>query len=454
MRTIVLIRTVKAAPLVVGVAIGLLALAGMLGLLGGRPGPGVNRVVTLAAGAFVTVAYLLRRGYVRSNLLEKASLVFFSYLFVELILSALYFTYVLEPPVSTWAFENAGNTLQFDPVRGCGLTGVPSRTARVTRGTVEYVGTFKGNNRGFADRDDFHPGRDGARERRYAVLGDSFSAAQHIARNWPDAVEDLARDRDLPVRLLNFSVDGGGLANWWSILTRFVETDRYEIDGVIFAVYPGDLERRFSICDDRDAKHHMFGRISSWDPAAYPTTREAARPHLKPVGHIVSTATFERVLAGSWAPPRPPLERTRIRFYFAWKLWTALAGEREGAAPREAFVEFDRGRHRLIADMKRSITAMGVPAIVIHVPSRVELLSGTSDRRRLAEARAFSELLGARFIDGRRAFAENTGDEIRAMWLPYDGHWGQGGSDRFAGFMTDVLATTLSRPRPERALAQ
>ena len=40
---------------------------------------------------------------------------------------------------------------------------------------------------------------------------------------WPDAVEDRFRTMKQPVQLLNFAIDGGGLANWWSTLIRLVK---------------------------------------------------------------------------------------------------------------------------------------------------------------------------------------------------------------------------------------
>jgi hypothetical protein len=48
------------------------------------------------------------------------------------------------------------------------------------------------------------------------------------------------------------------------------------------------------------------------------------------------------------------------------------------------------------------------------------------------------------------AFNGRTASQIRASWLPYDGHWGQGGSDRFAKFMMEIL-TQWHAGREQRA---
>jgi hypothetical protein len=72
--------------------------------------------------------------------------------------------------------------------------------------------------------------------RRVAVFGDSFSAGQQSAVNWPDRAEDITRDTGTRVQFLNFSMDGAGLANWWSVLTKLVDRDNYDLDAVVFAV--------------------------------------------------------------------------------------------------------------------------------------------------------------------------------------------------------------------------
>jgi hypothetical protein len=296
---------------------------------------------------------------------------------------------------------------------------------------------LKGNNEGFPDQNNFYPKRDSQIAKRFAVFGDSFSAAQYIEKNWPDFIEKITHDRNTPIQLLNFSVDGGGLANWWSILTKIVESEHYEIDGVIFAVFSGDLYRTFSISDHQGQTRPMFGRLPSWNPASYPTTLEAARIYLQPLdGNIISTEKFNRLLKGDWTSPSVK----NIRFYFAWKIRNIVDNISHHKLSLQKFTEFDKEQKKLIEDIKRSITAINVPALVVHIPKRPELLENMVDKNPLAESRSFADLLGAKYIDGKLAFANNSHDEIKAMWLPYDGHWGQKGSDRFAEFMADILS--------------
>jgi hypothetical protein len=245
------------------------------------------------------------------------------------------------------------------------------------------------------------------------------------------------------LQLLNFSTDGGGLANWWNVMTRLIEPEEYEIDGVIFAVIPGDLWRKFSVADHQNQTQPMFARTASWDPESFPSTLEEARPHLRPMtssGFIVSSDEFDQALELNWSPRK----KKPIRPYFAWKLWQALRyggkSTSRSALPSEIYSTFEPGQQWMINDIARVLGTMDVPTMVIHIPSREELLEGDRAGEPPWDVTRFAEMLNATFVDGRLAFAKYDGDDIRAMWLPYDAHWDQPGSDRFAEYMVDVFS--------------
>ncbi|MFP6603064.1 MAG: hypothetical protein VB862_11095, partial [Pirellulaceae bacterium] len=192
-----------------------------------------------------------RRPITRKKKILFASItLLLGYSSAELVLTSLYLQGTLLPiPKSTVVLEQAeqGASRRYDPVRGCLLAQHPSRVAIVaSNGLIETVGIVKGNNRGFPDRDDFQLKRKKTETRRYAVLGDSFTSGQFLKRNWPDKAEDLASDEEISLELYNFSVLGGGLDNWRSVLLEHVEAEEYELDGVIFAVCCDDLHRGFT----------------------------------------------------------------------------------------------------------------------------------------------------------------------------------------------------------------
>ena len=230
-----------------------------------------------------------------------------AYVAAESVLTYCYVQGILEPQL-IWVVEQVESEqhMRAEESRGYWLSSKPARMACITTdGTIESQGRLRGNNYGFPDRDDFQPDRTISDQRRFAVFGDSFSAAPFLAVNWPDRVEDRCAEQNVPVQLLNFSVFGGGLANWWSVLTRFVEPENYELDAVIFAVFVDDLHRAFYVCDDtfhqRSAEvvpKLACGFSESFDPETFHDIDVKFMRHTR----ILPTATFDEALRGQWRP--------------------------------------------------------------------------------------------------------------------------------------------------------
>lgn len=341
-------------------------------------------------------------------------------------------------PVSIWVLEetDSGSTIQFDPIIGKRLSKTPTRLACIaTNGVVETIGRVLGNNHGFPDRDDLTPRKTDFNTRRFIVFGDSFTAAQYLQINWPDRCEDLAASAGRSVELPNLSVDGGGLVNWWRTLREFVRDD-YQLDGVIFAIYGNDLQRPFAIWDDQVVRlapdgTRMIAVGTVWREP-FPRALEEARPFFfgMPRGQVHPTETFDRMLKGE---ARPRDGRTGL--YFAQHVWrkTPSIQDLEGYVVRTA----RPGRKFISREIRDYLEARRLPALVVAVPT-IECLLGGPDRN--DDSRAFAQSIGAQFVDGARAFEGLTEADIRASWLPYDSHWGQPGSDRFAKFISEVLS--------------
>lgn len=377
------------------------------------------------------------------NLLLAATAVLVSYGLAELVATTLYLRGILEP-ASIWIHERtdpAGN-LRYDPVRGSYLSPTPARFASIaSNGVVESTGLYRGNNRGFPDRDDFAARRSTPRSRRLAVLGDSYTSGQFLQRNWPDRAEELARREQGSLELLNFSLDGGGLGNWARVLGGFVQPRGYQLDGAIFAIWGEDLKRRFGWWDDAprtpggEPEPVLFGRPQAWGLDAIPASRALALagPHEESARRLaVTPALLEQALGGSW---RPPFQRSFERPF----LWMRARGVLDRVLDPEDFSTrrgmFHAGQKWLIREIQRVLAELELPVLVVRVPNRVEHRSWEG------EAEAFAEILGATFVDGGEAFAGLGAAEFEECWLPYDRHFSQVGSDRFARFVYDVLKT-------------
>ncbi len=155
----------------------------------------------------------------------------FVYLAAEAVLSFLWMRGTLDP-ISTWIYEDNGTgwSYRFNPVLGFAISQVPARMASTaTDGTIESVGTIRGNNLGFPDADDFTPERDDSGRLRLAVFGDSFTARQYAPTNWPVEAEQA----DVELDLMNLAIDGGGMTNWSSVMTRLLVAENYDLDGVV-----------------------------------------------------------------------------------------------------------------------------------------------------------------------------------------------------------------------------
>ncbi|SVB79236.1 uncharacterized protein METZ01_LOCUS232090, partial [marine metagenome] len=374
------------------------------------------------------------------------------YLIIETTATFLYVYEYIQKNHYYYVMESSDDPIVFDPVIGYRLPHTPFRVARKTLGILEYVGLYRGNNLGFPDRDDFTAVKSTPDVKRFVIFGDSFTAGQFFKKNWPDTVEDSTRE-NVPVQLLNFSVDGGGIANWWSALVQIIDKDNYEIDGIIFAVAGGefdhrwnDLRRNFFMIDHRNTDVHLFGAVDSWEPKLWPKTIDEARPYLHAYqgSQFISTEAFDRFVEGNYEP----LEVRLIRPYFALKIWEQLNSilnpEKQQELPiTPVSVEepdlIEPGTMPLIEDIKEYIDSHNLPSLVVHIPSRMTLLGPPPDYTIPASVAHFANLLNADLVNGAVVFQQLDATELKDRYFPYDGHWNQQGSDEFAEYFGEYL---------------
>lgn len=408
------------------------------------PGIGVYQGVLIVSGV-VTASLGM---FIGRRFLYPVFSVMTSYFIFESTVSFLYVYDYIEPPRSYWVFEYSDNSIQFDPIRGFRLPQEPYRYARKTYGNVEYVGLLRGNNEGFSDRNDFTIEKKTIDTKRFVVLGDSFTAGQYIKINWPDKVEDLTQDNG-SIQLLNFSVDGGGIANWWSILVHIIDKENYEIDGIIFAVTGGEydhpwnnLRRTFTISDQQNTNVLLSGRLPFWDPERYPKSFDEARPYLHPypATYVLSTEQFNDFVQGEYSP----LTGRTIRPYFVMKSLMELKRilslpsqpeQPQNPVRRKELIE--PATMPLIEDIAQYISDHNMRSLVIHVPDRDRLLD--DDFTIPASTTYFAEIISADIANGSIAFQQLNHTELQNGWFPYDGHWNQRGSDRFAEYIAEFL---------------
>jgi hypothetical protein len=354
-------------------------------------------------------------------------------------------------PYSYLVVEHPGQTVHFDPDRGFFLTETPSRMARITHGRVEYVGAFRGNAQGFADRDDFTIRRTNPREVRIGVFGDSFTTATFEPSNfpnWPSRAEDLGRADGEPLTLLNFGLDGGGLANWVSVMRNIVVKDRYDLDGLIFAVAWDDLDRKFAMFEQTDATTFAYAQAPGWDVKSQPRTKDEAdallRQHPLRNSYILSPTQFDAAVSGKW---KPRLWRFRIADRLVG-VAKALSGHRN--APWQAPPGFEPGQLALMREIRGLAERSDLPMVVVYIPFREELIVPGYPSS-VERCRRFAEILGAKFVDGREVFRGFSPQQIRELWFPNDGHWNHLGSSRFAEYMANQIPNWIASSKSRSA---
>jgi len=402
--------------------------------LAGAGGPRFNRLdaAALLAGVALLGAGLLSRRLLRrrralhEGLALACASAILCYGLAEA--AASFYAWRKADSSSCFLFENSQRTVRFDPVLGFKLSRTPSRYARLVFGRPEYSGILRGNSLGLPDRDDFGPKRSSPGEYRVAVFGDSFTSAQYLKKNWPDAAEDLAARSGRPVKFLNFSVAGAGLANWRSAIRGLLEPGGFQLNAVVFAVYNDDLFRKFTFADHSLHLEHRLGRCASWSPEACPATAaEADRLLASPGPRVATAADFDLALRTGVCPAGSPPALFRAELTArAERLYRRLTGAERRPPPS------DPQRLSLMDDIARYVKDNDLKAHVFFLPEK-DLFCAPSGRRTplVADAMAFAERLGATFTDARVMPGPEKEDCSR-FFFAYDGHWNQHGSDRFA----------------------
>jgi len=307
---------------------------------------------------------------------------------VEVSYSAYRYLFTDTSPISMSLFEEPAKTVRFDPDRGFFLSPTPSRVTRITHGKAEFAGSFHGNTQGFADRDDFRVKRSTADERRIAVLGDSFTATSMEPFNapaWPDRVEDVsASNGGRTLEMLNFAVDGVGLANWVTILRNIIAKERYELDGIVIAVAWDDLDRKFAMFDQIAPDRFAYAQSPTWNVDARPKTASQALALLEkyhnPDLYVLSPAQFDAALAGKWKP-------RQWHFRIAARLWEAFTRlTRSDRSPSG----FEPGQIALMKEIRQLADELRAPIAVVYIPYRDEMRF----RQTTIECRADPPILG------------------------------------------------------------
>jgi hypothetical protein len=335
----------------------------------------------------------------------------------------------------------------FDPASGYRFSPGPMRWAVFEpNGSPQSLGTVRGNNLGFRDSHDFHPKRVSSRP-RVAVLGDSMSAGVYMPVAWPQRCQQIAAQRGRAIDVMNFSVDGGGIMNWWGIITKILGPENYELDACVLAVCCDDLSRGLFIRHDdvKGSVHHpWFGRVKGVRVDELPSTLDQARRHafVLPDSEGLTREEMDESLARG----RPlNSEFTRSNLIQAL-LFAAIIGHFRPQGIDAKGESFTTDMVDRIREIGQVLSSRGIPILVVQIPSPHQQGPAVSLPRGVSIlTQRFAEMLNADAVDGSRAFESVPVDQTREYFLKGDAHWNQRGADLFASFFESELASWFAK---------
>ncbi|MCB0367270.1 MAG: hypothetical protein H6624_01540 [Bdellovibrionaceae bacterium] len=370
------------------------------------------------------------------NLFLAVFSVLFAYGVAEALATFCYVKGWIEP-YSIWFLEKHGpgiSHVSFDPVIGYRLSSRPTRMgAYTTVGGVQTWASSRGNNLGFPDFEDFNLKRSHENQIRVAVFGDSFSASQYLSKPWPEQAEELLERRGLPIEIMNFSIDGGGLGNWWSTIVGLIEKEKMEIDAFVFAVWSTDLNRSFMLWDDEAYLELNWPQaevgaqyMQDWDTNKFPKSRDELI--LGPLKRffLLSSNEVDLLLAGKLSLPTD-----RNWDPFLWKLFwhqvTPVAQADNDSIPPPLGGFSDPGKLKLIQEIRTFAEGRRIKIFVVN------------NADNYFDGVGFANLLDAEMIDGSQVYNRLRSFSQGNYFIPLDGHFMQKGADQFADFMAEKI---------------
>jgi len=288
------------------------------------------------------------------------------------------------------------------------------------------------NREGFKDQDAFTGEKDST-YKRILWLGDSFSAGLHIEENLPQSLENIALRKGHSLQIYNYSVDGGGIANWHKMYISHL-TKQIPHDALILAVYADNLNRDFAVADT-NATSILFTRLKSI-PENLPEYVSRNHEGMKPILNRLSSAEAEQIIQKASENP--------ICFGFNSGLqsqrWSVFLINR---FLRKSHVQENPLAYKQLEAIVRTSHTANRPVILIAIPDLEIYQSQGSHNNHSRELEQYAGRLGCKYINGYQAWDALGKHHAPALYLQYDRHWNALGSRWFANWLYPFLDKCL-----------
>lgn len=356
---------------------------------------------------------------------------------------SVYFLHGFKTDGTYWSRD----IVRYCPIRGYRFIEPRMRLARFSNGRALFNATMQLNKQAWPSATDYSPEKTNTAS-RIIVLGDSFSAGHYLETPWPDAATVLAKETQPKntYEFYNFSIDGGGIANWHSVYFNEIAS-HYEYDVLLLAAFVDNLERDFSIAHS-DSDSLKFGRFSNKPRDGIDFERNYL-PQMETIAAIVSESRIDRIAQthASWSSTlwRLPQRDTYFLNFLKHKSYILFSkiSNRIGTRSTATKVadEIPVRHQSQLRDIIANALHNRKTVLLVAIPSREGAIASSngaqSDHQR--QLATLAQQYQIAFIDGYRAFSGLSEEEINSLWLLEDGHWNQNGSDRFAHYLVYTL---------------
>ena len=360
-------------------------------------------------------------------------------IFLYILIAIEVYYLAIQPELETFCYYNK-SCAKFDKKSGYKWYGDNIRVVRTTNKEIIFDNTFTPNNYGYITKHNFFEKKTNKNKTRLLILGDSFSAGSNLSTNMPDKLQEILNKKtNNKYEIYSFSVDGGGLFNWHSIFFNEI-VDNFEFDGVILAVYGGDLWRDFTIFHSNDStlKIDRFNKV----PENNYDFEKNYYPKMKLQFKIRSNEEInEHLLFDN--------KQYTFKLYFLRKLISAYRNIKKSYLSKKTnsnkIVNIDTKYvlKKLGADRLKKLNnivdyckANDKTFYFATIPKKDNLLKGDTIE---LEQEILSNHLKVNYFNGYKVFSKLNKNEILSNYLNHDGHWNINGSNKFAEYYSNYI---------------
>jgi len=346
-----------------------------------------------------------------------------------------------------------GPCADYDNIRGFRWNGEAPRISKIINNHVVYDHYFHLNEQGFYFDIDFKKIKSDSLSKRLIVLGDSFTSGEYLEKPWPVRFNELSGSDK---KLYSFSVNGGGLFNWYSIFFNEI-VSHYEFDGIILPVFGNDLQRDFFVMD-HGPEVGLTGYLDTI-PSSWQDVQDYFSEQLKPYATYMTDSLINQKKDEAIRFSEQQFRFAPDIYLFALAISTPVRMSQDNKFKKflqdqiidesitndHELIERELGtdKLRMMEEIIHYCEVNEKEMIIATLPYEpgYQYLDKGQEFKHAAVCKAICRRYDLLFFDGVAIYDDLDKKSLSECFLPFDVHWSQKGSDVFArefhAFMKD-----------------